>query len=81
VRPGGLGQLKNLLTSLGIQPATFRLVAYCVDRLRYSAHLYKVNAAYKIVKKKFKPFLNSISVENWPRCVKNPLTNPRDGAN
>jgi hypothetical protein len=31
----GLGQLKNLMNSSGIEPATFRLVAYCLNQLRY----------------------------------------------
>jgi hypothetical protein len=30
----GLGQLKNLMASLGIETATFRLVAQCLNQLR-----------------------------------------------
>jgi hypothetical protein len=36
VRLEGLGQLKNLMTSSEIEPATFRLVAQCLNQLRYS---------------------------------------------
>jgi hypothetical protein len=35
VRLEGLGQLKNPMTSLGFEPATFRLVALCLNQLRY----------------------------------------------
>jgi hypothetical protein len=35
VRLEGLGQLKNTMTSSGIVPATFRLVAYCLNQLYY----------------------------------------------
>jgi hypothetical protein len=31
VRPEGLGKLKNSFTSSGLEPATFRLVAQCLD--------------------------------------------------
>jgi hypothetical protein len=31
----GLGKLKNPMTSSGIEPATFRLVAECLNQLRY----------------------------------------------
>jgi hypothetical protein len=31
MRLKGLGQLKNPMTSLGIEPTTFRLVAYCLN--------------------------------------------------
>jgi hypothetical protein len=31
----GLGQLKNPMTSSGIEPATFRLGAYCLNQLLY----------------------------------------------
>jgi hypothetical protein len=34
VRLEGLGQLKNPMTS-GFEPATFRLVAQCLNQLRY----------------------------------------------
>jgi hypothetical protein len=35
VRLEGLGQLKNSMTSSGIKPATFRLVAYCLNKVCY----------------------------------------------
>jgi hypothetical protein len=35
VRLEGLGQLKNPMTSSGIEPAASRLVAYCLNQLRY----------------------------------------------
>jgi hypothetical protein len=35
VRLEWLGQLKNRITSSGIEPATFRLVAQCPIQLRY----------------------------------------------
>jgi hypothetical protein len=35
VRLDGLGQLKNPVTSSGIEPATFRLVALSLNQLRY----------------------------------------------
>jgi hypothetical protein len=35
VRLEGLGQLKNPMTSLGIEPSTFRLLAQCLNQLRY----------------------------------------------
>jgi hypothetical protein len=31
----GLGQLKNLVSSSGIEPRTFRLVAWCLNQLRF----------------------------------------------
>jgi hypothetical protein len=31
----GLGQSKNPVTSSEIEPATFRLVAFCLNQLRY----------------------------------------------
>jgi hypothetical protein len=34
VRLEELGQLKNSMFLLGIEPATFRLVAYCLNQLR-----------------------------------------------
>jgi hypothetical protein len=39
MRLEGLGQLKNPVTSSGIEPAAFRLVASCLNQLRYSVTL------------------------------------------
>jgi hypothetical protein len=35
VRLEGLDQLKNPVTSSGIETTTFHLVAYCLNQLRY----------------------------------------------
>jgi hypothetical protein len=35
IRPEGLYQLKNLLTSSGIEPTTFPILAYYINQLRY----------------------------------------------
>jgi hypothetical protein len=35
VRLKGLGQLKNRMNSSGVEPATFQLVAQCLNKLRY----------------------------------------------
>jgi hypothetical protein len=37
VRLEGLGELKNAMDSSGIEPETFRLVALCLNQLRYRA--------------------------------------------
>jgi hypothetical protein len=39
VRLEGLGQLKNPMTSSRIEPATFRLVAECLNQLRYAERI------------------------------------------
>jgi hypothetical protein len=37
MRLEGLVELKNPTTSLGIEPATYRLLALCLNKLRYRA--------------------------------------------
>jgi hypothetical protein len=41
VRLDGLVHLKNPMTSSGFEPAAFRLVAYCLNQLRYRVTTYK----------------------------------------
>jgi hypothetical protein len=41
VRLEGLGQLKNPMTSSGIEPATFRIVAWWLNEQRYRVILKK----------------------------------------
>jgi hypothetical protein len=41
VRLEGLGQLRNLLTSLGNEPDTLQLIAECLNQLRYGVTQYK----------------------------------------
>jgi hypothetical protein len=39
MQPDGLCQLKNPMTTLGIEPATFRLIAQCLNQLRHRVPL------------------------------------------
>jgi hypothetical protein len=41
VRLEGLDEVKNSITSSGIEPATFRLVAWCLNHLCYSVSPYE----------------------------------------
>jgi hypothetical protein len=43
-----LGQLKNPMIPLGIEPATFRLVARYLNQLPYRVPLYFLGTQYKI---------------------------------
>jgi hypothetical protein len=35
----GLGQFKNLMTSLGVEPTTFQLVSQCLNQLHYRIYV------------------------------------------
>jgi hypothetical protein len=48
VRLEVLGQLKNSMTSSGIEAATFRLVAQCLDQLRYRGALKRKATVQKL---------------------------------
>jgi hypothetical protein len=37
----GLGQLRNPVNSLGIEPMTFHLAAWCLNQQHYSMYLHK----------------------------------------
>jgi hypothetical protein len=47
VRLEGLGQLKNPMISTGIEHATFRIVAQCLNQLRYRVPLFTARALTK----------------------------------
>jgi hypothetical protein len=49
VRLEGLGQLKNPMTSSGIKPVTFWLVAQCRNQLRYRVPPYKIRTSIKYI--------------------------------
>jgi hypothetical protein len=56
VRLEGIGQLKNPMTSMGIELATFRLAAQCLDQQQEITHIGKFNEFYNISKiKNYKP--------------------------
>jgi hypothetical protein len=52
VRLEGLGKLKNSIISSGMEPATFRLVAECLNQLHYLVLLIK-EYAQELFSKKF----------------------------
>jgi hypothetical protein len=52
MRLEGSGQLKNPMTSSGIEPATFWLVGQCLNQLRYRVPRYH-EMVYKIPYYKF----------------------------
>jgi hypothetical protein len=45
----GLDQLKNPVTSSRIEPATFRLVAQCLNQLRYRVPPYTISGIKELL--------------------------------
>jgi hypothetical protein len=48
VRLVGLGEQKNLMTSSGIEPVTFRLAAWCLNQLRYRVPQFHIPVRVKL---------------------------------
>jgi hypothetical protein len=48
VRLEGLDQLKNPMTSSGVEPATFRLVALSLSQLRYRMRLVNLDSWFNV---------------------------------
>jgi hypothetical protein len=78
----GLGQFKNPMTLSEIEPATFRLVAWCLNQIRHLAskdikktkqignNFYEVSVeklTFKMEVANFN-FLNQTVYENWSRA-------------
>jgi hypothetical protein len=75
VRLEWLDKLKNPVTSSGFKPATFRLVAWCLNQLRYHVppFIYYINTYLwkllfiKIVLLHVPPLLGNVLVNKFPR--------------
>jgi hypothetical protein len=57
LRLEGLLELENLMTSSGIEPATFRLVAWCLSQLRYRVPSQDTNINWKFWLRKIRKIL------------------------
>jgi hypothetical protein len=65
----GLGQLTNPVTSSGLEPATFQLVAQCVNQLCYCMPLKKIGrsslfSSYRVLLISF----IHLSFQTWHKC-------------
>lgn len=55
----GLSQLRNSVTSMGIKPMTFQLIAQCLDQLHYHVPLL---VYHLFLKGKYKSFAHQIKI-------------------
>jgi hypothetical protein len=76
VRLEGLGQLKNPVTSTGIEPGTFWLVALRLNQLRYSMVYIK---PVRINIKSIRQSLIQLSINKFYRNPSNNFGNERCG--
>jgi hypothetical protein len=89
VRLEGLGQLKNAMTSSGIDPAVFRLVAQCLNQLRYREYMMLYSVRYGVTSCDWRPTraslgtLSGAHVFNFvsPTCKRGLLVHSREMEN